>query len=326
MNIKDVAKHAGVSTATISRVINNNGIVQNTTREKILRSMEALNYRPSVRQQLRAADVAPIKYKKIALLWTTGFTSETARVITIGLSQELKKIGAQLTVDYMTEPEDIPQCLVEGKLDGVIIHGNVPSLAQQKKLLNFPLTWILQAGSADFGDRVQPDHYYAGYLAADYFVKNDCKQVCCVSYDSKSSMPMYWQSRSDGFTNHMRANAIKCKLLTCPVQNSEADRISSTKKIVDDFLTLSQQPAALFIANDLGDLIHNELLCRGIVPMKDVLIVAGNTKAHPKVVDIEFYNKEIGQYAVESLIWRIKNPTMPLMTHSIRPHLVIPSV
>ena len=250
MNIKDVAKHAGVSTATISRVINNNGIVQNTTREKILRSMEALNYRPSVRQLLRAADVAPIKYKKIALLWTTGFTSETARVITIGLSQELKKIGAQLTVDYMTEPEDIPQCLVEGKLDGVIIHGNVPSLAQQKKLLNFPLTWILQAGSADFGDRVQPDHYYAGYLAADYFVKNDCKQVCCVSYDSKSSMPMYWQSRSDGFTNHMRANDINCELLTCPVQNSEADRISSTKKIVDDFLTLSQQPAALFIAND----------------------------------------------------------------------------
>jgi LacI family transcriptional regulator len=47
LTIKDVAKHASVSIATVSRVINNSGKTSVETREKVLYAIEALGYRPN---------------------------------------------------------------------------------------------------------------------------------------------------------------------------------------------------------------------------------------------------------------------------------------
>ena len=44
--INDVARHAGVSKATVSAVLNN-GAVKAATRERITAAMEMLNYRPT---------------------------------------------------------------------------------------------------------------------------------------------------------------------------------------------------------------------------------------------------------------------------------------
>ena len=40
MNIKEIARRAGVSSATISRVLNNSGYVKEETRQKVLRAVE----------------------------------------------------------------------------------------------------------------------------------------------------------------------------------------------------------------------------------------------------------------------------------------------
>ena len=45
MNIKEIARRAGVSSATISRVLNNSGYVKEETRQKVLRAVEEYNYR-----------------------------------------------------------------------------------------------------------------------------------------------------------------------------------------------------------------------------------------------------------------------------------------
>lgn len=47
MNIKDIARMAGVSTATVSRVINNSGPVKVETKERIKEVIEQLNYTPN---------------------------------------------------------------------------------------------------------------------------------------------------------------------------------------------------------------------------------------------------------------------------------------
>lgn len=45
--IKDVARLAGVSTSTVSHVINNDRFVSDTVRERVLEAVDALNYAPS---------------------------------------------------------------------------------------------------------------------------------------------------------------------------------------------------------------------------------------------------------------------------------------
>lgn len=46
MNIKEIARRAGVSSATISRVLNNSGYVKEETRQKVLKAVEEYNYVP----------------------------------------------------------------------------------------------------------------------------------------------------------------------------------------------------------------------------------------------------------------------------------------
>jgi LacI family transcriptional regulator len=48
MNLEQVAKHARVSTATVSRVLNNAGTVKTTTRARVLKAIEELRYHPNL--------------------------------------------------------------------------------------------------------------------------------------------------------------------------------------------------------------------------------------------------------------------------------------
>lgn len=44
----DVSRHAGVSKATVSRVLNGTGQVKESTRQKVFTAMQALGYRPNL--------------------------------------------------------------------------------------------------------------------------------------------------------------------------------------------------------------------------------------------------------------------------------------
>ncbi|MEO0565132.1 MAG: LacI family DNA-binding transcriptional regulator, partial [Chloroflexota bacterium] len=46
ITVKEIAKHAGVGTSTVSRVLNGHQYVSETARQKVLRSIEDLDYRP----------------------------------------------------------------------------------------------------------------------------------------------------------------------------------------------------------------------------------------------------------------------------------------
>lgn len=48
VTIYDVAKKAGVSIATVSKVINNTGNMRETTRKKVSEIMKQMNYRPNL--------------------------------------------------------------------------------------------------------------------------------------------------------------------------------------------------------------------------------------------------------------------------------------
>ena len=60
MNLEDVARRAGVSTATVSRVLNNIGVVRKATRTKVLRAADELKYSPNLHARALAGQVRTI--------------------------------------------------------------------------------------------------------------------------------------------------------------------------------------------------------------------------------------------------------------------------
>ena len=58
MSLEDVAERAGVSTATVSRVLNNIGVVKSSTRTRVLKAIEELKYYPNVHARALAGGVS----------------------------------------------------------------------------------------------------------------------------------------------------------------------------------------------------------------------------------------------------------------------------
>ncbi|HCL52306.1 MAG TPA: DNA-binding transcriptional regulator GalS, partial [Pseudomonas sp.] len=54
ITIRDVARQAGVSVATVSRVLNQSSAVTSDTRDAVLQAVEALGYRPNANAQALA--------------------------------------------------------------------------------------------------------------------------------------------------------------------------------------------------------------------------------------------------------------------------------
>ena len=56
MSLEDVARRARVSPATVSRVLNNIGVVKSSTRTRVLKAIEELKYYPNVHARALAGD------------------------------------------------------------------------------------------------------------------------------------------------------------------------------------------------------------------------------------------------------------------------------
>lgn len=58
ITIRDVARHANVSVATVSRVLNNSALVSQETRETVMQAVAQLGYRPNANAQALATQVS----------------------------------------------------------------------------------------------------------------------------------------------------------------------------------------------------------------------------------------------------------------------------
>ncbi|MCG5026942.1 LacI family transcriptional regulator, partial [Anoxybacillus flavithermus] len=115
---KDVAKLAGVSQATVSRVLNNAKSVKPETRKKVLQAMEILRYQPN----LIARSLVTNSTKTIALISGTlknGFFVETTDSI-INLAT---KHGYKTMVYFEGEAKlkDIVDTVMGNKVDGILM-------------------------------------------------------------------------------------------------------------------------------------------------------------------------------------------------------------
>ncbi len=88
ISIKDIAEMCGVSVATVSRVINNNGRISQATREKVKKVIEETGYRPSE----LAAGLRSAKTRNIGII-VPDITNEFFARITLAAQNELMQQG-----------------------------------------------------------------------------------------------------------------------------------------------------------------------------------------------------------------------------------------
>ncbi len=119
VTIHDVAKHAGVSPMTVSRVINGESSVREKTRERVAVSVKALRYSPNqAARSLASADTI-----RIGILYANPSTNYLSEFL-LGSLEQSSLSGCQLVIEKCEGGEseyEVIQRLVKGNIIGVIL-------------------------------------------------------------------------------------------------------------------------------------------------------------------------------------------------------------
>ena len=123
MNIYDVSKKAGVSIATVSRVLNGNANVSDKTRNKVLSAMDALDYTPNI----FARGLGLNTMKTIGIMCSDSSDTYLANAVYY-LEQELRKHNYDsilcCTGQNSETKKNYLDLLISKRVDGIILAGS----------------------------------------------------------------------------------------------------------------------------------------------------------------------------------------------------------
>lgn len=201
MNIYDIAKEAGVSISTVSRVLNNKGNVNPATREKVEEVLERNHYTPSA----IARGMVSKSMRTVAVLTVDIRVPHYARTA-YTIERELSHSGYEVTLcntgGEAEETEKYLQTMLEKKVDGIVLVGSVFNTIckrpEIKKLLR-KVPVILANGKLELANSysVLVDDRYGIALAVNELVKKGHRDI----YYVKDMDTVSARLKCDGFVD-----------------------------------------------------------------------------------------------------------------------------
>lgn len=181
ITIYEVAEKAGVSTATVSKIVNHKGRISETTRQHVLQIMKDLNYRPSS----LAACLTTKKTATIGLLIpdiANPYFGEVARLFDTACRQKGYMLIICNTNDVENKAREDIELLVQKRVDGIIIACNINKQETIESLIQFKIP-IIQF-SAEMLDAkintINVDEYLGTYTAVEYLINLGCRNICFI--------------------------------------------------------------------------------------------------------------------------------------------------
>lgn len=180
--IYDLAKDAGVSVATVSRVINNNGSVKEKTKDRILQLMKEKNYTPNA----YARGMNNISMKTIGVIIAdivNPFFAEVVKGIEIACQKKGHKIILCSTQNNPDSERKEIELLIQKQVEGFIIVGSRPTKDDNSNFLielskTYPVVLVnsfIKGGHKLFSILV--DEGKAASDALNYFININQKNI-----------------------------------------------------------------------------------------------------------------------------------------------------
>ena len=311
VSMNDVAKKAGVSIATVSRVLNNNGNVNEATRVKILKAIKDLKYQPSrVAKRLRSKSVSsnlfgvlipdienPFYVDVLRGIEELAYNNNSA-IIMCNFGQDEKKEKLYLDI------------LQSEAIDGLIA---APAREDDPQLIRMlkgglPVVCVDRGLSGADVDVVLVDNRTGAFNAVDYLIKSGYKRIAYIA-----GLPEIPSSklRESGYKDALAENGIPfCEELV-RFGNSKHE---SGIQLCSELLDLPNPPDAIFTGNNLITLGALETIHKRKLKIpKDIAIVGfddmyWSSSLNPPLTAVRQPAYEIGKRAVELLIQRIQDP------------------
>ena len=330
--IKEVASAAGVSTQTVSRVINDRPDVSPETRKRVQEIIDQLGYQPSalarslIRQRSYTLGVVTAGLKYIGPSRTLSGITRAAE--SAGYSLLLKELS-----DFNTNNVGpIFQTLMSRHVDGVIwavpeVGENINWINKSSLDLNIPMVYITMK-SREKVCVVSIDNYLGGQLAMTHLMEQGYQHIGHISG------PLDWweaRERKAAWSNCLEEANLQ------PKEENWAEGNWSSKSGVQAIEKLFKQYPemdAVFVANDQMALGVMQYACRNDIRIPEDLGVVGFddlTESEffwPPLTTVQQDQYNVGEVAVEEIIkiiesgWHEHGPVRP-KTIMLAPTLVV---
>lgn len=318
-SIKDVAKAAGVSTATVSRVLANNAPIKPETRERVLKAVADLNYRPNlIARSLRAQ-----KSAKIGLVVSdirNPFFTAIGRAVEDAAYEQGYSILMCNTDENPEKEELYLNLLYDENVAGVIFSPthqfNIASQTYNQKM---PFVIIDRAIDSSDVDMVLLDNVAAAYELTEHLINNGYKKIAGLFGDASTT----GQERSRGFHK-----ALKDHHLSPVAAHFIAPRIQQGYETAMKLLSQTNRPDAIFTSNSLLTAgAYQAARDSKLKVPNDVAVVGFDETTWGELVDppitvIAQPTEEIGRTATELLFQRIQEPSRSPKTVILKGSLI----
>lgn len=343
MSIAVVAKTAGVSQATVSRVINKRPGVSPEIVVAVRQAMGALNYQPPPperrpgRRRHPARDNGTHAVGALAAVVLDDLYRFTPGVFLShlrGMELEAAEHGLRIFVVHATEPNQVPVALADRRVAGLVLLGARAAPGVLRALAQYPSVW-LSSHHDPGGDSILAGNHQISQLAADYLVGRGHKHLGFVAV--MSSYPAY-PARAEAFrfaalSRGATAETFMDEPLDVPVRFPQLSQLQRRMDgLIERLVEIHPRPTGLFVANDMMTaMAYKSLRSRGLTPGTNVEIVSCNNELSylvgldPRPATIDIGAEMIGRRTVEQLLRRIRKPDETRQVQiAISPVLVTP--
>ncbi len=307
--LKDVAEKAGVTVTTVSRMLNDRGYVSDKTKKKIKQAMKELNYQPNA----LARALSLKKSDFIGLIVPSASHMYFCKVIDY-VEHFVSKNGYKLLLcNSNLEPKkeiEYFNMLNANKVAGVIIASRTQNI-DKNIAIDAPVISIDRVISPTIPS-ICSDNYQGGVLAAEHLIAKGCKKLVHIS--GSTNLNMDANKRFYGFKEVCEKNDIPYIV----VDATEEQFLSMHyENIINMIFDNHPDVDGIFTSNDIiAAQVIGICKKRNIKIPNQIKIVGYDdidlcTLCSPTITTIHQSVKEICQYAVESIIFKADNKTIP---------------
>ncbi len=324
--VKDIARHAGVSPATVSLVLRNSPLVAEATRAGVQSSIDTLGY----------------VYHRAAANLRTGVTHTVGLVIceitnpfyaelAAGVDDVLDRAG---WVAFVANTAELPERqgrfiarMQEHRVDGVLLapaEGTQPEAIEALARGGLPVVQMLRRVSGMSADFVSADFYLGMTLAAEHLIRLGHERIAFVG-GARQVTPA--RDRTQAF----REILPRFGLPVGPIVKCLPTREGGVAAVAELFETNAEPPTAILCHNDLCALgVMHGLVDRGLAPGRDVAVIGFDNipegvMSRPALSTVALSAKAIGEEAARLLLRRIKSPSGAPENIILPPRLIIRS-
>lgn len=331
VTIKDVAQAAGVSTQTVSRVMNKFSYVSEDTRQRVEEVVEQMGYRPStlarslIQQRSYTLGIVTYGLKYIGPSRTlNGIADQADKLGYMLLMKELDNFGSD-SID------EVIGSLLARQVDGIIwvapeIGSNHDWVDEQSENIPVPVLFLAMKPRTGISS-VATDNYQGAVMATQYLLEKGRKRVGHISG------PMSWweaEERKRGWCETLEKAGLNVSDQYCTEGNwSSASGELAFQQLLEKYPYMD----SIFVANDqmaLGVLREAHRLG---IRMPEQLAVVGfdnlpeSAHFYPSLTtisqDLQLLGEEAVQRTVEMIQARQNNQIISAQSWFIQPNLVV---